>query len=413
MGKKLLMGIMAVLFSVSFALPASAQVTLDDVLKRVEALEKENAMLKDQVMALKNAPAPVAAVAAAPAGNAVESKFKVKLYGYVKADAVYSNSGSGVSAMYPTSELATHDNDSFNMTAQETRLGLDITAPMMDMGGTPSAKIETDLWGGNLRIRHAYAKIAFDKWDVLAGQTWDFFSPLGPSTLNVGYAWNAGNIGDRHAQVILSNKISDNVLGGKLSTKVGILDTGIANQTTTGVPAGGVLVNYENEIMNIPTTMYVAGIIGGLESGSAPKYDERLYAGTTGMTMKFTNWLMLKGEGYIGSGLNVFRSATFDADGIEAATNKGIDSRGGFVELTLKPTKKIENNYGVGVDDVTSRLTSSATAWTRNAVVYTNVKYSLTSDLVVGVELQQFSARFSNGTKGDDNRIQTSLIYKF
>ncbi|MFH0754570.1 MAG: hypothetical protein V2A70_08395 [Candidatus Omnitrophota bacterium] len=421
MGKKLLMGIMAALFSVSFALPASAQVTLDDVLKRVEALERENSMLKDQVMALKNAPAPVASYAAAPAGNFLETKFKTKMYGYIKADAVFNDSAltttGGTLSMYPTSETTTKHNDNFAMAANETRLGFDIEAPAMDDGGVVSGKIEGDFWsstntGSVFRLRQAYAKLAYSSWDVLAGQTWDFFSPLGPSTLDFGYGWNAGNIGDRHPQVILSNKIADDFLGGKLSTKVGVVDPNLSTQSTSGFPVSGALAQYDGKVLSVPTTVYVAGIYGRLESQTGTKYRDALYAGTSGMTIKLTDWLSLKGEGYIGSGLSTFRSAGFSTTAIDNG-NQGIDSRGGFAELTLKPIKKLESNTGLGVDVVTSPLTSAATTWKRNNMYYTNLKYSISKDLLVGIEYQRFKANFADNTKGSDNRVQTSVIYKF
>ncbi len=384
------------------------------------SLSQENAALKSSIASLeekqKSQDTKIAAIPVPPVvtANFLETKFKAKLYGYVKVDGVYSDSASaGVITMFPVSETTSHDDDAFNMSLQETRLGIDFTGPELEDGGKITGKVETDFVSTNLRIRHAYAKLAYKNWDILGGQTWDFFSPLGPSKLNMGYGWNAGNIGDRHGQLILSNNWG-NVPGGKLSSKVGILDTGVSNQTTTGVPVGGALLNYDTTIAKIPTTLYVAGIMGAVESGtSGSKYDERIWAGTSGLTLKFADWISLKAEGYNGSALNAFRSAGFSTTGVDTTSKKGIDSQGGFVELSWKPTSKIETNYGLGVDKVTSALASSATSWKRNAMLYTNIKYSLTKDVLVGLELERLTARFSNGSKGDVNRIQTSIIYKF
>src|SRR5581483_3749696 len=93
-----------------------------------------------------------------------------------------------------------------------TRFGVDYTGPEVASLGDAqlSGKLELDFENGGsesrqiIRIRHAYLQLHKDDFTMLAGQTWDVFSPLFPTVNNDTLMWNAGNLGDRRPQFRVS-----------------------------------------------------------------------------------------------------------------------------------------------------------------------------------------------------------------
>jgi len=435
-GKRMMAVVMTAVFLSGFALPAHAEVTLEDVLKRVEALERENAALKAEVMEMKSKPAPAApVVAAAPAGgNFLKTGPEVTLYGFVKTDLIYSDSNAAPAAgtnsldsvsNAPRETIATNQS-SFNGSAQDTRLGLNLKAPDMDNGGKVTGKIEMDFAGSQPsatytpRLRLAYAQLDYDKWAVNAGQQWDFFAPINPNILNPGALYRQGNLGYRHPQSFLTNKWGD-VPGGKLTTKVGVIDSDDPYQENSGAPVLGAYAAYDTKILGKPLTLGVGGIYGTNANGvlgTKTTNSNSIYATTVGANLVLADWLAFKTEGFAGAKLDDFNGNNTTGVTNTTAGNttaKAVRSMGGFAELTYKPLKMLETNYGVGLDFGNGDQTFAERTlnWKSNRTYYTNAKYSLSKDVLVGLEYQYMETNWMDGVKGDDNRVQSSLIYKF
>lgn len=445
-----LAGVCVLMMAIGFAIPASAQVTLEDVIKRVEALEAENTALRAEVAAMKGkqsvqsvelseVKAKAVSFSAAPAtsstGNSLKTKPEIELYGFVKADLVISaqdinTTSSGAQAGIAQTNasrpnLAGAADQEVQMSAQDTRLGLNFKAPDLDNGGKLTGKFEMDFSGSvangayQPRLRLAYAQIDFEKWAVNAGQNWDIFSPLNPNTLNPGILYREGNLGTRHPQAHLVNKWGE-VLGGKLTTRIGVLDSEDTSQEDSGAPVSAAYVGYEKDILGIRSTFGVGGFYGQLNLPGSGRDNGDVYATTAGMVLKFTEWLSFKTEGYVGAGLNKFQGGPpqTTGDASVATTSKALPVKGGFMELTYSPIKKTEFNIGYGVDDVDEDMqainrVSGTAVWDKNRTVYTNLKYNLSKDLQVGLEFQEFDTKWVDGAKGHNQRIESSLIYKF
>lgn len=117
----------------------------------------------------------------------VSDHINIKLYGFVRNYACYDNRESYTSnseqfyymPMDWNKDINGDDiNEKSNMMLLSitTRLGLNITGPEF-LGAQTSAKIEADFAGFGtsntvFRIRQAYAKMAWEKHDVLVGQAW-------------------------------------------------------------------------------------------------------------------------------------------------------------------------------------------------------------------------------------------------
>jgi hypothetical protein len=94
------------------------------------------------------------------------------------------------------------------MHPRSTRFGVDYSGPKVPGLGDAdlSGKLELDFENGGsesrqiIRIRHAYLQLAKNDVSILAGQSWDVFSPLFPTVDNDTLLWNAGNLGDRRPQ---------------------------------------------------------------------------------------------------------------------------------------------------------------------------------------------------------------------
>ena len=129
----------------------------------------------------------IAAMCIALCGFAQEKKITFKPYGFIRNYAAYDSranlsSNSDQFNMIPQDEKLNSYGDDLNKTPDilllsiTTRLGLNITGPEF-LGAKTSAKIESDFAGFGtsntvLRIRQAYAKMDWEKDNLLVGQAW-------------------------------------------------------------------------------------------------------------------------------------------------------------------------------------------------------------------------------------------------
>ena len=129
----------------------------------------------------------IATVCFALCGFAQEKKITFKPYGFVRNYAAFDSranlsSNSDQFNMIPMDEKLNEYGDDLNkkpdilLLSITTRLGLNITGPEF-LGAKTSAKIESDFAGFGtsntvLRIRQAYAKMDWEKDNLLVGQAW-------------------------------------------------------------------------------------------------------------------------------------------------------------------------------------------------------------------------------------------------
>ena len=121
------------------------------------------------------------------AGFAQGKAVKAELYGFVRNYFTYDSrscvqSNEGLFNMLPNDVNAPNGDDlnaipSVRFLSMTTRLGLNVTGPEI-WDAKSTAKIESDFSGAssgtayNLRIRQAYAKLAWEQADLLVGQAW-------------------------------------------------------------------------------------------------------------------------------------------------------------------------------------------------------------------------------------------------
>lgn len=154
------------------------------------------------------------------------SGFGIKFNGFVKTDMFY-DSRQTVSAreghflLYPTPEVFDKNGEdinakgSLNILSIQSRLTGNIYGPNA-FGAKTSGQIEAEFFGtvdgdiNGFRLRHAFAKLAWEKVDLLIGQTWHpmFVAEMYPNVIsfNTGVPFQPFA---RNPQIRLSYKIND------------------------------------------------------------------------------------------------------------------------------------------------------------------------------------------------------------
>ncbi len=418
--------------------------------KRVEKLEREleelKRMLRQQSKAEGTGQEPATAKAskvavgkdATPAGpdgqskRQVRSNLDIELYGYVKLDAAYDTSRTDVGnfARWVDPEGSNKNDDQFNMTANQTRLGLKIAGPQDDRVRT-SGRVEIDFYGGgaenkpNPMMRHAYMELDWpqDSFSILAGQTSDVISPLFPDTLNYTVAWWAGNIGYRRPQIRLTrafaiNEKVDLRLQGALARTVGIsndfTDDAGEDAGFPGVQARASLtfpwLGYE------PTTLGISGHWAREELDTSVSGDSRDFDSWSlnlDLAQPISEWLSIKGELFTGENLSAYLGGI--GQGVNTVRNKEIGSRGGWVAASFRPIDGWRFGFGVSIDDVDNNDLADMTGDRRqyNRSIFGNVIYSLDKNTEIGFELSQWRTEYDAQSDADSLRAQASFTYKF
>jgi hypothetical protein len=400
--------------------------------QRVEKLDKEVQELKKAVMD-QDEPT------GAPAPRPVLSNLDIQLYGYLKLDAAYdtSRTDDGNFVKWVERENANNDDDQFNMTANQSRFGLNITG----LGDGPmktSGRAEVDFYGGgsqnkaHLMMRHAYMKLDWpaDKFSIIAGQTSDVISPLVPTTVNYSVAWWTGNIGYRRPQIRLTKVLGidgdvDLTLEGAITRTIGRDNVFLAGTLDSGEDSGEPTLQGRASVSmpvfcSKPATIGLSGHYGKEEydiAATGSHEDFRSWSLNVDFLQPVNSWLTIKSELFTGENLDAYLGGIGQGVTLTGANRYDeIGSHGGWVAASLGPWGAERYNVGVAMDDVDrGDVDEGATggARTLNRCVFANMFYVIDKQAEFALELSHWKTDYAGSGDADSFRIQTALIYKF
>lgn len=373
---------------------------------------------------------PPAAVPAPPVKKNVLSSLDIELYGYLKADASYDTSRTypGNYVVYVDSEAARRNDNEFNMTANQSRVGMRITGPATETFKT-SGVLEFDFFGNyaaenkaKLQMRLGYLVLDWpqSQFSILAGQAPDVFSPLSPFTLNYTVLWGAGNIAYRRPQFRATQNIpfNDRVslkLEAAASRTIGRNDlTGSESGEDAGGPTGQGRVSLTFPFFGPkPTTIGVSGHVGKEEYDIDPtgrNVDFDTQSINVDLTQPVFPWMAVLGEWFRGQNLSEYFGGILQ--GVNTTTLHEISATGGWLAVNLGPWSQWSFTVGGGADNV-DRDDLSTGGRTRNAAVFGNVLYAFNKNAQAGFEVSHWDTNYKGPGDGDDMRAQASFIYKF
>ncbi len=408
--------------------------TTEEELKRTNAelrerLDKLDKDLEEINRKIEERPAAVALQVEAQK-PAVRSKYPVELYGYIKLDAAYDDSrvSTGNFARWVESEATNKDDDEFNMTANQTRLGLNFFGPEtanLKTGG----KVELDFYGGgpenksHLMLRHAYLKVEWPQSDLslLAGQTSDVISPLVPGTLNYTVAWWVGNPGYRRPQLRLTKGFkvgADSRLLLQAAAARTIGDSTAFSPGDTGEDAGFPTLQGRAALSfplltNKKTTLGISGHWGEEEYDTDAMDNHKHYktwSANLDVTLPICPHLALKGELFTGENLDAYLAGI--GQGVNTTSRKEIASEGGWAALRCGPFGKWRFTAGGGVDNP-DRDDISTGGRERNVSIFANTIYKINAAAEAGLEVSHWDTKYKGMRDGESLRYQMSFIYKF
>jgi len=415
--------------------------------EEIERLKKENEELRQRLDRLAGEMDEIKAHLAgkgAPLSSTTStqkpvSSLGVEFYGYVKVDAAYDTSRVSVGdyARWVESEQLNRNDDEFNLTANETRVGLRLRGPESERFRS-SSQVEIDFYGGGAensaspRLRQANVTLEWPHLGlgVLGGQANDVISPLWMPRVNFSPGWWQGNIGFRRPQIRLTKSFS---LSEDVELKLEAAAVRTIGETFTtprdsffdpGADAGFPTVQGRVSLRfpglgRLPTTIGFSGHWGEEEhdfTNFTHSVQTRTRSANMDVTLPFTPWFKLQGEGYLGYDLDAYLGGI--GQGIDGKLVEPIYDRGGWAAATFGPFGRWLFNMGYGIDsvrksDVSAYPNPAADSRIENWVAFGNAYYSLNANLQLALELSRMRTAYKSAASGNDWRTQFAIIYKF
>lgn len=373
-----------------------------------------------------------------PAPGAVSNNaplLTLKIYGYVKLDTAYDTqkTSAGDAVYYVLPQVNGKSDNEFNMTARETRLGLELVGPDIECVKT-TAKIEGDFYGNggsqnspNLRLRLAYLDLAVPSGTaVRAGQDWDTFMTVIPKTVNITLLADNGALGLRRPQFRVTQDIPicDKT---KLVAKVAAART-IGEDIDGGMQDDGADSGY-------PSVQYNVCLLTPLLTTNATKLSVSGHWGNETLDSTVSNvvvdadvkdyitWSVIGSlflpvhqkvavQGTIWQGENLDTYFGGIGQGINKTLQKGVGAKGGYIQLITDPTDRLNWNLAYGIDDPNSEDLNNGNR-SKNQTLVTSAYYKITSAVTAAFEYYHMTTSYKGQESATDNRFQGAMIYKF
>lgn len=374
----------------------------------------------------------------------------IQFYGFLRMDAAYDSSRLSDTQVpaYVLSEdpkalaakgvkAAPENQDEFTLYTRMTRLGFNLTGAKVKGMGAPklTGRMEVDFYGpasdsrNMFRMRHAWLKLQWGDFSVLAGQTVDLISPLYPIANDDMILWGAGNLADRRPQARLQYALpigeSHLFLQGAAGLTSAIdrkdLDgNGVPDGEVSGRPTLQGRAAYRMPVWNTNSPLEV-GVWAHqaweeLDSPIAEGGETEFQSNVVGVDVKlpiYQDRLALSAEGWTGKNLSDVRGGIFQ--GINPETNAEINAMGGFAQLSATVIKK--QNYknviflGASVDNPEDEdLSNGSRSLNR---VFFIVQQSSFGPVVINLEYLNWTTEYKGFEDGTSDRVRLYAAYKF
>ncbi len=411
----------ATLLTALVTAPAVAQ---DDV----KALKEQIRQLQEQMAKLQARLIELEAKQGKGAKAVTGVKSAIKIYGKVKLDTIYDTHNMGKDQFITyLPKGADEDKSTFNM--KDTRLGFIIDGPEVN-GWKVTGRIESDFYGkggddnGAFRIRLSYVNLNNAQGtNIRIGQDYIPIASQMASTLDFLSMGASGNLWDRVPQVTVTQTFSNGF---------GILGTVWKSASNTDgvdmrMPWVGAKAFYKGDIFGTGKPLYIA--LGGAyrqgsdEIGVDTNNDDKpdtFYKDDVSDYLVAFEWnipfnlfipMGIKGEAYYGQGLTTRDFLVFTAPHyLDKNEVKELETKGGFVQLSMKPFKKVAFNLGAGMNDPDNDGADALGTYEKNWRAFGNVLYKFAPGVTFGLELDHQETLWS-GTVEHGNRLMASAIY--
>ena len=304
------------------------------------------------------------------------SKYRIRLSGIVLLN-LFSNRGYMDSQDVPTwaiPEIPNVSGQTFGASMRQSEIGLEVFGPHL-LGARASGNLQLDFAGGSpntpngvnfglVRLRIASMRMDWKNTSIVAGQDNAFFSPLSPTSfasLAVPAFSYAGNLWGWIPQVRIEHRFdlsegqSITLQGGIMDNVTGELPAAFAPFAqageSSGQPAYAARVAWTRNVFGMPLTLGAAGYY----SRQSWSFDHRVdgWAAMTDWSVPLTQRVSLTGEFYRGRALGglggaVGRSVLFSGNSSQV---RALNSVGGWSQLKISATSKLEFNGAFGVDN--------------------------------------------------------------
>jgi hypothetical protein len=340
-------------------------------------------------------------------------KPEFKPYGFIKGDMYYAIGGVsswGKPSLTCASMATGLDTNAISFTAQHTRIGLTGKSNAGDVSFGGLAEVDFFSVAANAnakpRMRLAYAWCRPIKWlEIRAGQQWDIFSPLNPTTNNTNAnLWYNGNYGFRRPQMTLISNFSyiiDHIIqfsAGEATRE----DELSVSQDSLGKVSVGSWLGQDN-LSRIPLIQarYSANYNKNFEVGVSFAYatygKDRGY-NTMGIgidaNLMFNKLFALKAEYAYGKNLN---NANLFTTGGNGNNSKDVLTNGFWIEATSKPATFLNLVLGTGIENVVSAVSNGNP--TNNRTLYADLIFPVGEYFSLSFEYQLLNTKIMGQSK--------------
>jgi hypothetical protein len=378
------------------------------------------------------------------------SKYRARISGIILMNA-FRNAGGSDNLDFPNFALpsASDASASFGATLRQSEIGLEIFGPTV-WGAKTSANVRLDFAGGfpdtangvNFgldRLQTASVRLDWDHTSVIAGQDSLFISPNSPTSFaslaTPAFAY-AGNLWGWTPQVRVEHRF-DLADRQTFTVQAGIMDNlsweppsnsykrSAQAGEQTGQPAYAVRTAWSRPVFERPLSFGVAGYYGR-QNWTWDRYVDA-WAGMADWQIPIAPRLALSGEFYRGRGAGglgagIGRAVLFGGNPFDPTSPiHGLDSVGGWSQLKLQITPKIEVN-GVFAEDnafagdvrgFAIDANNFSTIQGRNRGALGNVVFRPRSDLLFSAEFRRLHSFpiYSNSEVTNQVNLAVGILF--
>ncbi|MFP4261459.1 MAG: DcaP family trimeric outer membrane transporter [Opitutales bacterium] len=360
----------------------------------------------------------------------VSSRFNLDFYGYIKLDAAYDSqrTNPGDYAFYAEPESGTGDDDSFSMTAKQTRFGMKLEAPEFQEW-TSTGGIEMDFYGSgsdnaaNPRIRLAYLQLERGPWTILAGQHYDAWNTILPKSVNFATMGQHGSLWSRRPQVRATREFRP-AGDGMLAATIGAARTigtddidedgdGLDGGEDSGLPMLQWNLKYMPSGSPKGATFALGGHYGREEvernaTDRDAKYATSLVMGSVHLPLH--PQFKISGTLWTGENLGNFQGGIGQSLNLDQDTE--IRASGGWVQASWYPSSTLNLNAAYGLDDPKNGDLAAGDR-ARNETFFTNLYWTFIPSTTFGLEYQYLNTDYKEQNDASTHRVQSAFIYKF